>query len=286
MRERSFRPWSSGAAYFCLTVCCVATQLFAHSDPIGDIYPNVKVERGNFVIEFKNNEADYLSADERESRILRMIHSAEGALLSPRHVLDGSRDLNETLGTAAKEEARLEGEILTVARDGSTYSVAKSSREQVHHLPWPDDSKRVFQAVSADAESIGIAYVTNSMLFLSHFNRRRFTLAETVRITAPDTLPFIWDFPCVSNLVRVNGRYCIAWQRSVKTTSSYECVISTWKPGEPEPREIVLNEPADWNSHLSLAAIGDRLCLAYHCLADGYPARSRIITVFRTIPAN
>jgi hypothetical protein len=281
-----FQRWRVGAPYSLVVLWCSAAHLFAHSNPRGDIYPNVKVERGNFVIEFQNNEAGYDSTDERESPLLRMIYSSEGALLSPRHVHQGSRDLNETLGTAAKSEVRLNGEILTVARDGSTYSVAKNGREQIHRLPWPDDSKRAFEAVSADAESIGIAYITKGMLFLSHFNRRRFTFPETVRITAPDTLPFIWDSPRVSNLVHVNGRYCIAWQRSVKTTSNYECVISTWKPGEPEPREIVLNEPADWNSHLSLAAIGDRLCLAYHCLAGGNPARSRIITVFRTVSAN
>jgi hypothetical protein len=124
------------------------------------------------------------------------------------------------------------------------------------------------------------------MLFLNHFDRRRFKLPDTVQITAPNTLSFIWTFPVVSNLVQVNERYCIAWPRYNRTASRYECVISTWKPGEKEPTEIIVDEPADWNSHLSLAAIGDRLCLAYHCLAGENPLRSKIIIVFRTIPSD
>ena len=78
--------------------------------------------------------------------------------------------------------------------------------------------------------------------------------------------------------------YCIAFHRYNHKKDKFECVISTWKPGEKKPKEIILDKPADWNSHLSLAKIGNHLCLAYHCLGgNDYFDRSRIITVFETI---
>jgi hypothetical protein len=60
----------------------------------------------------------------------------------------------------------------------------------------------------------------------------------------------------------------------------------SWAPGEKSGRVDELNSPADWNSHLSLAAIGDQLCLAYHAVprpedeSFGVLSTARIFTVF------
>lgn len=274
-----------------VTICLVGMTIFpeslsAHSDPLGDIYPNVKVERGNFAIEFENNEAE---AQGDSHSPLRMIFSPVGVLLSPRHVERRRLDLDETLGYPAKTRFRLDDETLdfrTVDLPQPGYVAEKKNKKEIHRLPWPADFKCEFEAAWADQDSICIASIRNQNLFLSHFRRHRFQFPDTVRITAPQTLSFIWNFPVVSNLVKVSGRYCIAWPRYEEKDQAFRCIISTWKPGETLPREIIVREPADWNSHLSLAAIGDRLCLAYHCLAGDYAARSKIITVFRAISPN
>jgi hypothetical protein len=288
MRQRSFRPWSSGAAYFCLIVCCVATPCDAHSDPRGDIYPNVKVERGNFVIDFENNEDQFTRnprAPFESSLLLRMIYSPEGVLLAPRHLHRGTRGLNDTLGYPAKTEAIVGTEKISIERSPGgppCYMTKKNGKREEHRLAWPEGYKCAFEAFAADADSICVAVVADSKLFLHHFDRHQFTPPKTIQVTEQSTLSFIWDFPVVSNLVFVGGRYCIAWPRYKKDVG-FECVISTWKPGEERPKEIILNEPADWNSHLSLAVIGDRLCLAYHTLSGQYQPVSKIVTAFRTI---
>jgi hypothetical protein len=288
MKQLSSPRTHSLAAYPCLLFCCVATQLAAHSDPGGDVYPNVKVERGNFVIDFENNRAQS-TRDPRDlsesSLLLRMIYSPDGILLSPRHRHRGTRGLNDTIGSAAKTEAIVGAEKITFERsraDTPGYAIEKEGKTEQHRLAWPDGYKCVFEAFAADADSICVAVVADNKLFLHHFDRHQFTPPKMVQITEPDTLSFIWDFPVVSNLVFAGGRYCIAWPRYKKGTG-YECVISTWKPGEERPKEIILNGPADWNSHLSLAAMGDRLCLAYHTVSGEYQAVSKIVTAFRTI---
>lgn len=290
MPQRSTSLSARGLFSAFLILACSTGLLFAHSDPAGDVYPNVKVERGNFVIDFVNNQHEEIapnrtSEDMFRSPLLRMIYSPSGVLLAPRHLHGGTRGLDDDLGYPAKTEAKIGNEKITFERsqsDTPCYSIEKEGKTELHRLAWPEGYKCRFEAFAADADSICVAVIVDSSLFLHHFDRHQFRFPKTVQVTQPRTLSFIWEFPVVSNLVFAGGRYCIAWPR-YKKDAGYECVISTWKPGEDRPREIVLDEPADWNSHLSLAAIGDRLCLAYHALAGEYQPTSKIITVFRTI---
>lgn len=270
-----------------------ASSLLAHSDPKGDVYPNVRIERGNFVIDFENNVSGFTDGlipstetDGRDRELLRMVYLPDGVLLAPRHLHGGSRDLDDAMGSTAKTRSRVGDETIEVtlwSKGQLSYTSENSGKTQLHRLAWPTDDERKFEAVSADASSICIAFISNSMLFLGDFDRQTFSPPKTVQVTKPDTLPFIWDFPVVSNLVRVGERYCIAWPRYNKGAEKFQCIISTWKPGEDQTKEIVLDEPADWNSHLSMAAIGTHLCLSYHALAGEYQPISKIITVFRTI---
>lgn len=273
---------------FFSTLFIFSTPSWAHQDPPGDVYPNVKIERGNFVIEFDNNADEFATnarAPFQSSTLLRMIYSPDGVLLSPRHYESRTRDLSETMGDPAKKEATVGEEKITFDDSHAKlpcYTLEKNGKRELHRLAWPEGYKCAFEAFAADSDAICVAVITDNKLLLHRFDRHRFALPETVQITEPGTLSFIWDFPVVSNLVYAGGRYCIAWPR-YKKEAGYECVISTWKPGEERPKEIILDGPADWNSYLSLATIGNRLCLAYHTLVGPYKPISKIVTVFRTI---
>jgi len=134
-----------------------------------------------------------------------------------------------------------------------SYVLTKNGKKEFHRLAWPEKFSGTFEAMWADPDSICVATITNEILILNYFDRHQFAPPETVQVTEPGTLPFIWFFPVVSNLVRVGDRYCIAWPRYNKTADKFECVISTWKPGEKRTKEIIVDQPADWNSHLSMA---------------------------------
>ena len=259
----------------------VATSA-AHEDPLGDIYPNVKVEQGNFVIYFENNE----NQEAQSHSFVRMIYSADGKVLAARHNWIAPHSLGDTMGDAAKSEVTLGKEklVFSGAKGEPTYSLETNGRRELHSLSWPNDSHCAFEAAAGDADSICVACIGKQReLSLILFSRHTFSRPETVIVGKPTQIQFIYDFPVVSNLVQIGRRYCIAWVRSDSAGEKFETVISTWRSGEKQARDIVLDEPSDWNTHLSIAAIGNRLCVAYHGFGDDNFPRSRIITAFRTI---
>ena len=274
----------SRAAVVGLIVAVAFTKTFGHSDPLGDIYPSVKIQHGNFVIEFENNEGE----DAERKAVFRLVYSADGVLLAPRHRFAAERPFAETIGETAKTIVNIGKETIKFQRSRSeqpTYSSTTDKKTQVHNLPWPDGRHCAFEAGAADADFICVACIGEDRgLSLNRFNRRSFAPPETVAIGSPEAIQFIYDFPIVSNLVQIGQRYCIGWVRLNSSRDNYETVISTWKAGEKQPQEIVFQEPSDWNTHLSMAAIGTRVCLAYHCFADDHYPRSKIITIFQTIP--
>lgn len=264
-------------------ISALTSASFAHSDPLGDIYPNVHVEHGNFVIDFENNEQQTES-----DPVFRMIFSPDGLLLAPRHYRAPKRSLEETMGDAAKNTAQVGDEKIEFSDargTNPTYTINKNGKTEKHTLPWPDDFSGAFEAMWAKADRICVAAISRERMYLLEFDRHHFTPPKMVEVSEPGALPFIWNFPVMSNVVRIGSHYYVAWMRLTADRQKYECVISTWKPGEDKEREIILTEPADWNSHLSLGVIDDRLCLAYHCLGgeESMP-KSKIYTIFRAMP--
>ena len=85
-----------------------------------------------------------------------------------------------------------------------------------------------------------------------------------------------------SNLAFAGGKFWVAYMKG-EGEDGVKLRLWSWKPGDKEARNEVLDSPGFWNSHLSLAAIGDRLCLAYHCAEASGPKYdvARIVTVFR-----
>src|SRR5690349_10785687 len=77
-----------------MTRCVIAfvlivasTTAIAHEDPVGDIYPVVKVENGNFAIYFYNNAHQQTATDydmSGNSPVYRIVYSPTGELLGPR----------------------------------------------------------------------------------------------------------------------------------------------------------------------------------------------------------
>lgn len=258
----------------------ITASALAHSDPRGDVYPNVYVEHGNFVIDFENNDQET-----EPSPVFRMIFSADGVLLAPRHYRAPRRNLEETIGDAAKNTAQVGDEKIEFSDNRATnptYTITRNGITETHNLPWPDDFSGAFEAMWADADLICVASISRERMYLSEFDRHHFTPPKMVEVSQPGAVQFIWNFPVMSNVVKIGPRYYVAWMRLSQDRQREEGVISTWKPGENKTQEIILTEPADWNSHLSLGVIGDRLCLAYHCLGgEDYMPRSKIYTIFR-----
>lgn len=275
-----------------LIVCAVLTpiNLTAHSDPSGDVHPKVQVENDNFAIYFNDNSTSARSAEiEAPDTVYRVVYSPLGELLAPRH---RGHDIDpETLGFSRDANvARVGDDVIEVtglsnrAAEPAGYVLTRGSATEKRLLPWPADRPGGVESVVATTDALCVASAHGNKLYLHQFSRTDPTRFKSVVIGEP---AFIYMFPIASNLIAVDGRFWIGWVRWNRAEKKHETVLSVWNETMAEPVHHVLHEPSDWNSHLSLAAIGQRLCLAYHCqTGDELDGKSRIVTVFRPATVN
>ncbi len=260
-----------------------------HQDPWGDIHPQVKVMDGKFAIDFNNSSRNRDSDYSEEKPLMRVIYNADGTLFAPRHPIGRKRSHTEmgpaglygmtvTLGESTlifgSERSSQPGYILKRA-DGNLSKVA---------LPWPEKTfLDLFEDVIATPEGIaitgkGIEDNRDETLGFHWFPHGG--TGPPVKVDIGKTA-CIYDFPVASNLAFAGGRFWVGLMRPAD--EKIKLALWSWKPGEKEGRVEFPDSPGDWNSHLSLAAIGDRLCLAYHCVTPDKRGLedSRIVTVFR-----
>lgn len=265
-----------------LVICCwvfLYEAALAHSDPLGDVHPVVLIESGNFAIYFSTNAVGY-NYLEGDQPVFRMLYTAKGRLLAPRHVVKNKPVQESAINIDRFNNPRPNAEISL-----------PGGKKQIFALAWPKD----FEIIMVESSTINSDHIVIALkgasaevderdetykdFFLYLFPREGFAKPERFLIGQPAT---IYDFPTASNVVYANGKFWIAWVRERKKEKiEYEMVLSCVVPGSGEITERILDTPADWNSHLSMAVIGDRLCLAYHCsVSHEYPGTSEIITVF------
>jgi hypothetical protein len=271
-------------------VAFIATAARAHQDPAGDTQPTVKVENGNFAIYFTNNlpRSDSNEYDSSgEAPVYRMVYSPTGRLLGPRSLCrgmsseklhaEGSMVYNKTI-ELGDERVLFDAGLLKKSKP--SYLVERNGVREHRRLPWPDEVRIDYVAsVHVETESLLMSATTpDHLLRLYYFDRNKFEPPASVVIGEPT---YIYDFPGASNVILAAGRYWLVWVRWDRNTDKFQSVLSSWAPSEEKPREKILGAPADWNTSLSIAAIGDRLGIAYHCsLSADYPGRGQIITIF------
>jgi hypothetical protein len=255
-----------------------------HSDPWGDIHPQVSVVDGRFSIVFNTTLPDARSDYSDEKPVHRMIFEADGRLFAPRHPLERRRSWWEMgpVGLYGRE-MRLAGSTVSLQGNSSgrpDYLLKSPDGKTTRvRLPWPKGmALYLFEDALVTAEGIAITGKEREPLKFYWFAHGE-TVAPVV-LTIGDTA-CIYDFPVASNIAFAGGRFWVAHMRPVGA-EELKLALWSWKPGEKDGRVEILDSPAHWNSHLSMAAIGDRLCLAYHCEdPDGRRPTARIVTVFR-----
>jgi len=259
----------------------------AHADPWGDLHPTVEVVDGNFAIHF--NSSIRGSRDNYTGRrpVLVKIYSPEGKLLSPRHPIPGKRSWMAGGPVGLYGKHLVFGDTVMVfdpTRTGKPDYLLRDPDGEVtrHRLPWPKEvSLHHFKDVTVNSEGIAILGKEDpEILKFYWFEHGANRPPEIVTIGATDC---IYTFPVASNIAYAGGRFWVAFMRDAAGKTKSELVMWSWKPGDAKARAEVLDSPAHWNCHLSMAAIGDWLCLAYHCATreSYYGTDARIFTVFK-----
>lgn len=269
-----------------LLLACLATPAAAHSDPWGDIHPHVTVKDGTFAISFYTSLPGKPSDITEAKKVYRMIFNADGRLIAPRHALETSRSRSE-MGPVGLYGRHLTFGKSTVIFEGDQSNqpgyLLRSADGKIKRvsLPWPKDVKL---SLMEDAIVVpdGIAITGKQDREILKFYWFPHVSADPPTVVSIGVTECIYHFPVASNLAFAGGRFWVAYMRHEEEVGS-KLRLWSWKPGDAEARDEALDSPGFWNSHLSLAAVGDRLCLAYHCVeGPGFlHQQARIVTVFR-----
>lgn len=249
---------------------------------------------GKFAIDFNNSSRDRETSYTDEKPLLRVIYNADGTLFAPRHPIDRKRSYTETGPTGMYGKSVTLGASTIIfagdqsAKPGYTLKLPDGKLKKVA-LPWAAKTNLyLFEDALATPKGIAITGKEtwegdrkegeNGHLFFYWFAHGETGPPVTVDI---GETACIYDFPIASNLAFAGGRFWVGLMRPVG--GEMKLALWSWTPGDKDGRIELLDSPSDWNSHLSLVAIGDQLCLAYHCMvpAEGRLGNSRILTVFR-----
>lgn len=273
-------------AGFAVLLAGLPTPASGHSDPWGDIHPKVSVKDGNFAITFRTSVDDEVPNYTAKDNVSRVIYAPDGRLVAPRHPLERKRSWQE-LGPVGLygRQSRL-GDSTVIFEDnqaGQPGYLLKSPDGRITrvYLPWPKDvNLTLFEDAAVVPE--GIAMTGKQDREILKFYWFPHESAEAPTILSIGATACIYDFPVASNLAFAGGKFWLAYMKG-EGEDGVKLRLWSWKPGEKESRDEVLDSPGFWNSNLSLGAIGNRLCLAYHCADESgpRPGVARIVTVFR-----
>ncbi len=269
--------------------CC----LHAHSDPRGDIHPQVIVEDGSFVICFSNN--DDVNLDYRPS--WKMSFTTDGKVILPRYrIAAEQRDLWER-----RLAAEGSWEVTTDSHGGqnaSRFFLKEHMSGKQRSYPMPLEPTKAWYSANACRAGNEVVFTWSEprmnyeeevVMMFSSASLNSFTPGITVEIGKPAT---IYDAPRVSNPVWAAKKWWIAWVRAGPgdengewSKIAWQTVMTSIDPITGKCEHEVLPELSHWNTHLSMKTAGGWLCAAWHASVDGsYPGRARIVIAFKKLP--
>lgn len=252
-----------GLAAFILSVGTIAP---AHQDPVGDVHPEVSVVNGHFSVTFSNNER---MAVDRDS--FRVIHAADGTLVVPRHRISSEAPRFGAAWEGGSQRAE-GGRIYEMESDGRVLTIrsADGSTERFV-VPWPGDEPTLelfedFAVLGGRVYLLGTlphpeGPYQGSILTLHRFDP---ALADPPLKLTLGTVATIYHFPTTSPLVITGGRLVLAWMGRPEEVADHQFCLTTVDPATMEPTTRPLAGDYHWNTHVSMAAIGTRLCVAWH----------------------
>ena len=240
-----------------------------HSDPIGEIRPQVDVVGGLFRVihqEHDQSEEDFQIRRQFFARYFdssgRLVISKHPVPLqesSPKLSLSCSREdssrflLREWVGGGFRQL-----ELQAVPRGAATgqFLVEDASTFRGHEV-----------ALSMGEPLPGDAYDVNLHLVVMDL-----TGAQKTRVKELGRAAAIYDLPVVSEPVWYDQGWWVAWirphpeqsSRKMESERRWQAMLTGWRPATGERVDQELEGPADWNTSVSLAEHEGKFCAAWH----------------------
>ena len=243
----------------------VVGRLDAHSDPWGDIHPAVVVENGRFAIYFSNQSTTTSSGNS-----FRVIFSKDGELIAPRHRLKRSRPTN--FGPQLESVETPDGErSVNVEWSGETVKITDSKgKANTRRLLWPDGTAPFSSVEQYACSNTHLALIGNRVDMVE----RRYDLVAAVfdlqkpappKIHTLGRVSAIYDFPTCSNLLFVGDRFYIAWMKEPdEKEGEFQFRLTSIDAVANKVENRKLDAEHNWNTDISMASIGEQLCIAWH----------------------
>lgn len=253
--------------------CTIAALVFfagpsapAHQDPVGDVHPEISVEKGCFVITFSNNERMGSDSDS-----FRCVYAADGSLVVPRHRLSGEAPRFGAAWEGGSQRAE-GGSIYEMESDCRVLTIRSADGGSERFVvPWPGEEPPLelfedFAVLGGRVYILGTlphpeGPYQGSILTLHRFDP---TLIDPPLKLTLGSVATIYDFPTTSPLVVAGGRLVLAWMGRPEKVEDRRFCLTTVDPLTMEPSTRPLAGDYHWNTHVAMAAIGTRLCIAWH----------------------
>jgi hypothetical protein len=253
---------------FLFSCAIVPVGLLGHMDPVGDVHPHVSVKDGFFVVEFSNNR----DRQPNQKNHFRVVYDSEGKVILPRHPVKEPRAAffaawyGQTRRTAGENQFRMDDEATKMeVLSGETVLSTLS-------IKWPGGANplEIFEDFAVTEKSLLILGTLLEEdrgyrppeLVMARFSVRNEGPPMIEKIGKVAT---IYSFPTCSPLQVVGDNVLVAWMGEKTEPNEGHAFYLTrinLRTGEKRTQKL----PADyyWNTQISIAAIGDRICIAWH----------------------
>jgi len=268
---------------------CVA---LGHSDPIGEIHPEITVVNGEFVVRYRENLPYPASGKSGEIRLnpdgkelgraTRAASLQNGPYYSfpqiPEEESGHERKIEEGWMIVPEYNRKHRGEpyLNFLHEDRLTRQPLHWSRTDVHAVE--DvliEGKKLYLLVTR------IPPKKHVELWLTCFSMETFRELGEVRLPDPEV---IYSFPVCSGMIFYKGRVYVAVCSPHKRNS--RLWIVAWDGRSTTVSQAKLTDRIDWNTSISLEHIKNRALVAYHypgadtgLLSQWFPKRSQIRTI-------
>lgn len=260
--------------------------VFAHMDPEGEVHPSVFVEDGKFVVYYRINKAD--GNGKTKSEFCREYSASGKQLKWTRRASIPDEIERKNRATQRRTDGAREYRI-----DSSIWSVTvfeAGEESEIHSLVWPE-GRPPFEFHHDYAVAGGRIFILaypeaaqpdqRKILTLYSFDTVHFRLIEA---TTFGGVAAIYHRPTASPLLPVGDRLVFAWMGTPEGASEPQFSFTVLDPLDLSRETTSLEGTYLWNTSISLAAIGNRVCIAWHDGdAYGKVRKAKIRTLFRSI---
>jgi hypothetical protein len=267
-----------------LVVVLFVSIAMGHSDPAGDIHPQVSVTQGVFIVKATEN---YFPAEPDVLGELEMRYSSDGKFISEKRTKRPEPEFKPWSEYSYIDELPEEKNGFEREVDGITYIIPEYGRKHggKPYLIRLEDG--VFTELDIEWAGAGLGGVNDVVFYADkiYFYMERVTdgvpelwihrvsmkmLKEEASARFNIEAETIWGMAVTSNLLVYKGRCYVA---TINTDFwGHRLVLGVWDGESAECRTKNLTRKIDWNTSLHMANIDDNALIAYH-YPGGRPRR-------------